>query len=344
MKIKLCSKKSQYGYYFIILAAMLSSLVHVLSKPMLDMGVNTMEINPIFMTFLIYMICTAFFTPIARKTDAIRKFSQKDILFMALIGLSEVAALSTYFFGLQNSSAVNASIFSNSEIIFSLVLAMVIFKERINIKECIPFSMIIIGMMIIPIGNNIYQNGMNFEHLATGDLLIILSGLLYAADITICKYVGDKYDTRRVTQITSFFCAIIALSFLFLLEIPIDFELEYIPNIVFISIFGTGLSTLLFFAGLKLIGAVRTVLLYSTTSVFGIIFAGVFLAEQITVIDLISLGITLIGIFFLRNKLAESESADLELESNSVSNNGDEFEHKSNEHFTKNNPKTVISL
>ena len=291
-------------------AAILSSLVHVLSKPMLEMGDNIIEINPIFMTFLIYMICAAFFTPIARKTDSISKFSRKDFLFMALIGLSEVAALSTYFFGLQNSSAVNASIFSNSEIIFSLVIAMVVFKERINIKECIPFSMIVVGMMIIPIGNNIYQNGMNLEQIASGDLLIILAGFLYAADITICKYIGDKYDTRRVTQLASLFCAIAALTFLFLLEIPMDFELKYLPNIVTISILGTGMSTLLFIAALKLIGAVRTVLLYSTGSVFGIIFAGIFLSEEITSIDLLSLGITLTGIFFLRNKLAESELED----------------------------------
>lgn len=285
---------------------------------MLEMGENIIEINPIFMTFLVYMICAAFFTPIARKTDPISKFSQRDILFMALIGLSEVGALTAYFFGLQNSSAINASLFSNGEIIFSLILAMVIFKERIKIKECIPFSMIIVGMMIIPIGNNIFQDGMNLQQIATGDLLIIIAGLLYAADITICKYVGDKYDVRRVTQVTSFFCAMIALGFLVLLEIPMAFDIVYLPNIVVISVLGTGMSTLLFFAALKLIGAVRSILLYSTTSVFGIIFAGIFLSETITTVDLISLGLTLTGIFFLRNKLAESES-----ESPPVKNNSD---------------------
>lgn len=308
MIFKLYKTKSNRGYYFIIIAAVLSSLVHVLSKPMLEMGESTIEINPIVMTFLVYMICSIFFTPVARKTDPLHKFSQKDIFFMILIGLSEVAALSTYFFGLQSSSAVNASIFSNSEIIFSLVIAMVVFKEKLNIKECIPFSMIIIGMMIIPIGNDIYQNGMNLESIVTSDILIIISGFLYAVDITVCKYIGDKFNPKRVTQITSFFCAIITLTLLVLLQIPINFELEHLPNIVVIGVLGTGMSTLLFLAGLKLIGAVRTVLLYSTTSVFGILFAGLFLSEEIAPIDLISLGITLAGIFFLRNRLAESES------------------------------------
>lgn len=307
MKLKFYKTKSYFGYIFIILAAALSSLLHVVSKPMLGFE-DMMEINPILLTFLIYLICTAFFTPIARKTDPIRKFSQRDFAFMFLIGASEVAALATYFFGLQTSSAVNASIFSNSEIIFSLVIAMTVFKERLNIKECIPFSMIIIGMMVIPIGNDLYQNGMGLDHIVTGDLLIILAGLFYALDITICKYIGDRYNPRRVTQITSFFCAIVALGLLVILDIPIQFDLNYIPNLVVLSVFGTGMSTLLFLAGLKLIGAVRTILLYSTTSIFGIIFAGIFLAEEITSLDIVCLVITLTGIFFLRNKLAEAES------------------------------------
>ena len=310
MIINIKKTKSHLGYYFIILAAALSALVHVISKPMLELGENTIEINPIVMTFLVYMICAAFFTPVARNTDPIRKFSQKDIIFMILIGLFEVTALSAYFFGLQNSTAVNASIFSNGEIIFALIIAMVVFKERLNIKEYIPFSMIIVGMLIIPIGSGIYHNGMNLQSIVTGDLLIILAGFLYAVDITVCKYIGDRYDPRRVTQITSFFCAIFALGFLVFLQIPINVDIVHLPNIVVISVLGTGMSTLLFLAALKLIGAVRTVLLYSTTSVFGILFAGLFLSEEITAIDIVALVITLAGIFLLRNKLAKSESND----------------------------------
>ena len=311
MKINLKLTKSRYGYYFIILAAALSSLVHIISKPMLETGQGLVEINPIVMTFLVYMICGIFFTPVARKTSQISKFTQKDVIFMALIGFSEVAALSTYFFGMQNSTAVNASLFSNSEIIFSLVIAMLVFKERLNIKECIPFSMIIVGMMIIPIGNEMYQNNISVQDIMTGDLLVIISGFLYAVDITICKYVGDRYDPRRVTQITSFFCAIFALGFIAIFNIPFSFNVAHLPNIAVISILGTGISTLLFLAGLKLIGAVKTILLYSTTSVFGILFAGIILLEEITTIDIISLIITLAGIFLLRNKLAESESDEI---------------------------------
>jgi len=298
-------RKSHYGYYFIILAAALAALIHVISKPMLEITNNQTEINPIVMAFLIYFICGIFFTPLVKKSPSISKLVRKDVMFMILIGIAEGAGLITYFYGISTTTAVNASIFSNSEIIFALVIAMVIFKEKLNIKECIPFSMIIIGMMVIPIGNDLYQNNFSFGNIVTGDILIIFSGLLYAIDVTLCKYLGNKFDVKKTVQIISFTCAAITISMIVLFQIPMNIELVQLPNILIMSVLGTGMSTLFFLMGIKLIGAIRTVLLYSTTSVFGIIFSGIILSEAITYSDVISVTLVITGICMLRNKLAE---------------------------------------
>ena len=70
-------KKSNRGYYFIIIAAALSALIHVISKLMLENSTYSIEINPIVMAFLIYFICGIFFTPVARKSHSISKFGKK---------------------------------------------------------------------------------------------------------------------------------------------------------------------------------------------------------------------------------------------------------------------------
>jgi hypothetical protein len=49
------------------------------------------------------------------------------------------------------------------------------------------------------------------------------------------------------------------------------------------------------------------VLLYSTTSVFGVVFAGIILFESITMVDILSLALVLGGIFFLRYRLVEAK-------------------------------------
>lgn len=296
------------GYCLIISAAVLSALIHVTAKPLLEIDNSSFEINPIVMAFLIYLVCGLFFTPLAKNTKSVCKIKRKDIFFMMLIGLAEVSALITYFYGLKDSTAINASIFSNGEIIFSLIIAMIVFKERLHIRESLPFSMIIIGMIIIPIGNNLYQNNMDINSFVTGDILIIFSGFLYAIDITLCKYVGDRFNPKRISQIVSFFCALFAFIIVLIFQIPIEINFTHIPQIMFISILGTGLSTLFFLMGLKILGSVRTVLLYSTTSIFGIIFSTLILSETVTPIDIFSVGIVLIGVFLLRNKLASEKS------------------------------------
>jgi len=302
-------KKPKFGYYFILMAAVTAALVHVLSKPMLDSATDLPEINPIVMAFLIYFICGVFFTPIVKKSRSTTSLTRKDFTFMAAIATAEVAGLITYFYGLSTSTAVNASIFSNSEIIFSLVIALLVFRERLHIKECIPFSMIVIGMMIIPIGTDFYLNDFTIGSMVTGDLLIVLSGFICAIDITLCKYLGDRFDVKKTVQVISFVSAAITISLIVIFEIPIDIDLMQLPSIIFMSIIGTGMSTIFFLMGLKIIGAVRTVLLYSTTAVFGIIFSGIFLGETITEANIVSILLVLGGIFLLRNKLAEEETS-----------------------------------
>jgi len=303
-------KKSNFGYYFIITAAALSALIHVVSKPMLGNDINQVEINPIVLAFLVYFICGIFFTPLAQKAKSSTKISRKDAIFMIAIGLAEAFALITYFYGLKESTVVNASIFSNSEIIFSLVIAMMVFREKLHIKEYIPFSMIVIGMMLIPIADDLYQHNFRLSNLVIGDALIIFSGLLYAIDITLCKYIAEKFDIKRITQIVSFICAAITISIIGIFQIPFNVNFTQLPSIFIISILGTGMSTIFFLMGLRLVGAVRTVLLYSTTSVFGVIFAGVILSETITITDGLSLALVLGGIFFLRYKLVEAKTVE----------------------------------
>ena len=300
-------KKSNFGYYFIIIAAALSALIHVVSKPMLATGNNQMEINPIVMTFLVYFICGIFFTPLAKKSKTVSKFVRKDIIFMVLIGIAEVFGLITYFYGLSDSTAVNASIFSNSEIIFALIIAMLVFKEKLHIKEYIPFSMLVIGMMVIPIGDDLYQHDFRLSSLVIGDVLIVFSGLLFAIDITMSKYIAERFDIKRIAQIVSFIGAAITIIIIVIFQIPFNLNWTQLPGIFIISILGTGMSTIFFLMGLRIIGAVRTVLLYSTTSVFGVAFAGVILSESITIADILSLSLVFGGIFFLRYRLVETK-------------------------------------
>lgn len=290
------------GYILIIMSSILAALVHVLAKPILT-NPGGFEFNPVSLAACVYIINGLFFTPFTRKSLPINKLGTKNLLFLAVIGISEVIALITYFSGLKESTAVNASIFSNGEIIFSLLITMLVFKENLRKKELGPFMMMMFGMMILPVAYDVYSHGTHMNGLVMGDALIILSGAFYALDVLVCKHVSDKIDAKRITQITSIVSGGTAICAIFVLNLPFTIQITSLAPIAIFAIGGTGIATMLFIISLRLIGGVRTILLFSTNSVLGIIFSHLFLNESITIINMISVGLTFVGVYMLRNKL-----------------------------------------
>jgi Fe-S-cluster containining protein len=86
-------------------------------------------------------------------------------------------------------------------------------------------------------------------------------------------------------------------------QVPFQVDLRQLPSIAMLGLFGTGFATFLFLAALKMIGTTRTVLLYSTNLIFGVIFAMVFLHESITAINITSILLASVGVYLLRNRL-----------------------------------------
>lgn len=303
------SLSPRWGYGFVIASAALAGLIHSVSKPILGYSnVNTVEINPLTFAAIIFIINGMFFTPI-RKNGQSLKIGNKNYFLLGIIGVIEVLAISTYFFGLKESTAVNASILTNGEIIFSILIALIVFREKLGKKELPYFSLIIIGASLLPIGYDLYQHEMNLTNLVFGDLLILFSGLLYAVDINMCKHMTGMINAKRITQITSFAGGGFALFLILIFQIPFDVSISHIPNIAVVGIFGTGLSTYFFIIALRSIGAVRTILLYSSTSVFGMVFATILLHEVVTLQNILSIALVLCGLYFLRNRLSNDKTA-----------------------------------
>ncbi len=290
------------GYVLILISAALAALVHVLAKPLLDnqMGI---EINPVVLAACVYMINAAFFTPLTKKSIPVVSLGKRNLALLTIIGISEVIALITYFFGLKESTATNASIFSNGEIVFSLLITMMIFKENLQKREIGPFMMILVGMMILPVAYDIYAHGVFLSDLVVGDILIILSGAFFAIDVMLCQYLSKKIDSKRIVQMTSVVSGAFAIGALIAFNIPVNIEPASLGPIAIFAIGGTGFSTMLFVVSLRLIGGMRTMLLFSTNSVIGVILAVLLLGESITAVTLASIALTFGGVVLLRDRL-----------------------------------------
>ena len=309
--IFLKSKNSSFwlGVIVALFAAIFASTINIVGKTLVDPSYGFVEdaIHPLNLAILLGFVAGLFFTPFAKGKKSPLKFGKKPLFLVLMLGITDVLAVTTNFFGLHHTTAVNATILINTELLFTMIIALTVFRECVEKKEILPLGLIAIGAIVLPLIIDIFENGNFVSGFVFGDLMIILAAGFFAVDISIARYVSTMVPATRISQISAFAGIPFALVLVLIFQIPIEIPIDQIPSIIYMGVFISGLSYFLFVIALKLIGAIRTVLIYSTTSVFGILFSGIFLGEQITEINLFSVSIIIAGVYLLRKKFARLE-------------------------------------
>ncbi len=297
------------GMIIALLSAIFSSTINIVGKALVDPSYGFVEdtVHPLNIAICLGLISGLFFTPFAKGKQSPTQFSRKSLFFVIMLGITDVAAITTNFFGLNYTTAVNATILINTELLFVLLIALVVFKERIQKRETFPLGLVALGAIILPMGVDIIQNGTFVSGFVYGDMLILLAAGFFALDISIAKFVSKRVPASRISQISAFAGVPFAMVVMMIFQVPFDLPLEQMPVIVYMGIFVSGLSYYFFVIALRLIGAIRTILIYSTSTVFGISFSAIFLGETITELNIISVAIIGVGIYLLRKKIATME-------------------------------------
>src|SRR5215204_4438260 len=306
------------GYGSAVAAAILFGSVSSVSKPTLS------DINPILLSSMVYLIAATTMIPIIKaKTQniiipSLFSLKRKDYLLVtatALCGL--VIAPTLYFSGLKQGLASNASILLNGEMAFTVLLAISFFKEKLDRIGYIGVILIFMGITIVSAGNSLTWNLSTSTSLqesilkfrvGSGDVLILISALFWAVDNNISKILTQRVNVARIVQLKSAIGGTILLliTVLFVPQfIPIvkDINLSQIPNIVALGVGGFAASIFFFLYGLRIIGTVKTIIIFSTSSIFGVVFAALLLNESIDVYKIgVSIGIIISGIYMVNKR------------------------------------------
>ncbi len=301
----LSSKKNKIalGIALAFAGAAMDALADVIPKPLMA-ETQISPAAPLMIVFLIYIVSGTIFTPFTAKSPSLFKFSRKSIYALTGLGVAEVLGTIFFLYGLKDTSANNAAILGNSEIVFGIIIAMIVLSERIKRKEFLPFMLIGIGAILIPLGTSVSEHGF-MTNFVIGDLMILLSGVFMGIVMTMYKRMGDEFDSKRIIQYTSFVGAAVAMAGILVMNIPFELDPNHLPTILVTGVVGIGIPILFVIVALRYIGAVRTILIFSTTSVFGALFAHVLLGEIITLANVGAIGLVIVGTYFLRKKLSK---------------------------------------
>ena len=282
------------GYIFAILAAIMFGSVSVLAKPLVS------SIDPILLASLVYLISAITLSPFAKKQK--QKFTKRDLLLILSISIcGAVIAPSLYFVALTHASASDAALIANGEVFFSVLLAVMFFKEKLRFIGWIAIILVLAGMVIIT--TNLNFADFTLQQIHYKDMLLILSMLFWALDNNLSRYLAQKLDVANIAQIKSAIGGVMLLVIaLLLFRVDTNVGTDQIIPILVLGSIGFAASLYFFLQGLKRIGIVRTITIFSMSSIFGLVASNIFLAEQISWYQILAAGIMILGVYLVSRK------------------------------------------
>lgn len=282
------------GYVFAILSAIMFGSVSVLAKPLVS------SVDPILLASLVYIISAITLSPFAQKEK--QKLTRKDILLILSIAIcGAVIAPSFYFVGLTHASASDAALIANGEVFFSVLLAVIFFRERLRFVGWIAILLILVGMIIVT--TNLDFVDFTLQQIHYKDMLLILSMLFWAFDNNLSRYLAQKLDVAKIVQIKSVVGGVLLFVIaMFVFDVKINIDASQIIPILVLGIVGFAASLYFFLQSLKRINTVRTISIFSMSSVFGLVAASVFLGEQISMYQIMAAGMMIFGIYLVNRK------------------------------------------
>jgi drug/metabolite transporter (DMT)-like permease len=280
----------------LIFSAILYGSISTIAKPSLN------TINPVLLSSLIYLIIGISLTIIVKITKKyianVKRDSLKLIFLTSVCGA--VIGPILFFYGLKLTDASIASLLINAEFLFSILFAIFLLKEKPGKTTYIGIIFIFIGLIILNIKIDIFdffQNNDNF----IGNMFIICATVFWALDNNISRVILKKETPIiKIIQIKSLIGGILSFVLVSISNISLTINIFQIPNLLFLSLGGFAGSLFLFLKGMKQIGTIKSVMIFSTSSIFGIIFALIFLKESMESWRLILSILTMIpGIYLI---------------------------------------------
>jgi drug/metabolite transporter (DMT)-like permease len=215
--------------------------------------------------------------------------------------LSTLLALGLLYFGLERTSAMEASLLSSVTPIFVVFGGILILKEKVPPHEEIGIALAFLGSLIIVVEPLLLGNQqMSFNHLL-GNMLVILYNISWAVALIWMKKKAKKYHPFTISY-TSFITGLVGFWLLTIIRQP-DFDFtaifsQTIPLMatIYMGIFGSVIAFFLYQYGQQYIEASEASIFGYLTSLFNLPLAVVLLGESPSPFFILGSLVTVIGI------------------------------------------------
>ncbi len=288
---------------------MLSAILFGISAAMNKMALE--NVDPLIVAGMIYFIggillfgihlsplhrvlLSLFETPTETETTIMRK----DFVTLGFVIFSgSIIAPYLLLQGLNETTAINAALILNTESLFTVLVAFTFLQERGKRKDYLGILLLLVGVLVLTTNAEFYKLSLTKEIL--GNLLIVGACLFWGVDNNLSKFLSKKRDIVMVTGLKCFIGGLVLLASSQILGIRFNVPIASLPYLLSVGAFSIAFSVLLFLFALREIGSMRTGVIFSTSSLFGAMFALVVLSEPFSLIQLLAGLVMLSGVYII---------------------------------------------
>lgn len=257
--------KDRQGISLAILAAALYAINSPFSKLLLDYMPSTIMAGFLYIGAGLGMTAIALSRKLTGHNEKEEKLSKAEFPYTIAMIILDIAAPICLLFGLSMTSAANASLLNNFEIVATAFIALIFFNERISPILWLGIIAVTISCMLLSFED------INSLHFSKGSLFVLLAACFWGLENNCTRKISSK-DPLQIVLLKGIFSGIGSLVIGFITGERIN-SFWSIPLVLLLGFVSYGLSIYAYVYAQRLLGASRTSAFYAVAP-----FIGVFLS------------------------------------------------------------------
>ncbi len=278
--------------FFAILAAALYAINAPFSKVLLEKISPTMMASFLYFGAGIGMLLVNVFQKRFYKESNEEKLSKSDFPYIFGMIALDIAAPIFLMIGLSMTSAANASLLNNFEIVSTSVIALCIFKEKISSRLWIAIILVTLASIILSLEGESFE-GFEFSY---GSLFVLLACVCWGFENNCTRKLSNK-NPIEIVIIKGLCCGLGSLIIAMVIGEKFS-EFGYIIAALLLGFVAYGLSIFFYIKAQRTLGAAKTSAYYAVSPFIGTAMSLIIFPELPSVSFIVASLIMIAGTYF----------------------------------------------
>lgn len=279
--------KVTVGIFLAVLAASLYALNAPFSKLLLSYLPSTLMAGFLYLGAGLGMLIVGLVKRSLKTEDKEEQLSKKDLPFTVAMVVLDIFAPIFLLLGLSMTTAENASLLNNFEIVATAVIALVFFKEKISPRLWVGIILVTLSCALLS-----FENILSLKF-SLGSIFVLLACICWGIENNCTRNLSEK-DPLQIVVVKGIFSGLGSVVIGFCIGQKIT-EVWPIFATMLVGFVAYGLSIFFYVYAQRILGAAKTSAYYAVAPFIGVLLSFIIFRDIPNYVFFIALAIMMVG-------------------------------------------------